>query len=432
MEQIFHPHTLLSTASSFPLSTLEKNLLNQEAKIEAWLEMQWQKTPPPFYCSVDLRNAGFKLSPVDANLFPGGFNNLSPDFIPLCVQATQTTIQQLFPGTQGILLIPESHTRNPFYLENLAVLYEILVQTGLAVKIGSLRSDILTPETIALPSGRQLLFEPLARKEDYLTLLSSDFRSTSTLLLLNNDLSGNIPDILKNLQQPIHPSLNMSWASRLKSTHFAHYQALTAELAELITIDPWLINPLSYHCGEIDFMKREGEDCLTHNTNLLIKAIQQKYDEYGIKDKPFVVVKADSGTYGMAVMMVHDAKELRHLSRKKRTHMSTSKGGQAVSKVIIQEGVHTIEKCNNANAEPVIYMIGQQVVGAFYRVHPERSADDNLNSPGMYFEPLTLITENNLSTDDPRQRFYVYSVIARLAALACARELFFYDRKQAI
>ena len=423
MGQTFNPHNLVRTASSSPLSSLEKHLLHQEANIEAWLDKQWQKTPPAFYCSVDLRNAGFKFSPVDANLFPAGFNNLNPDFMSLCVQAAQATMHQLFPDIQRVLLIPESHTRNPFYLESLAVLHKILIQAGLSVKIGSLRSDLLTPETISLASGHQIILEPMQRKDNYLTLANSDFNSTNTLVLLNHDLSAGIPDILQHLQQAIHPPLSMSWSFRLKSNHFGHYQAVAAELAELIAIDPWLINPLSYHCGEIDFMKHEGEDCLAHNTNLLIKAIQQKYNEHGIKDKPFVVVKADSGTYGMAVMMVHSAEELRHLSRKKRTHMSTSKGGQTVSKVIIQEGVHTIESWNNASAEPVIYMIGQQVVGAFYRVHPERSADDNLNSPGMYFEPLSFIAADNLLADDPRQRFYVYSVIARLAALACAREL---------
>lgn len=390
---------------SLPLSSLEKHLLNKEANIEDWLEKQWQKTPPPFYCSVDLRNAGFKLSPVDANLFPAGFNNLSPECIPLCIQAAQTTLQELFPDLQDILLVPENHTRNLFYLESLAKFHDILLQTHLPVKISSLRPDLLSPETVTLASGQHITFEPFQAHDD------NDPKHT--LILLNNDLSSGIPDLLKNLRNPIHPPLKMSWSSRLKSTHFSHYQAIATEFAELIAIDPWLINPLSYHCGEIDFIKREGEECLTHNTHLLIKAIQQKYDEYGIKEQPFVVIKADSGTYGMAVMTVHDADELRHLNRKKRTHMSASKDGQAVSKVIIQEGVHTIETWDNASAEPVIYIIGQQVVGGFYRVHPERSADDNLNSPGMYFKPL----------NNAEQHFYIYSIIARLAALACAREL---------
>lgn len=415
MGQTHSKTPLLNTALSLPLSSLEKNLLDQEAKIETWLEKQWQKTPPSFYCSVDLRNASFKLAPVDANLFPAGFNNLSPELMPLCIQAAQTAIQQLFPDTQHILLVPENHTRNPFYLESLAKLYDILLQTNLSIKISSLRADLLSPETVILPSGQQIVFEPFQ--------LHDHSDPKHTLILLNNDLSSGIPDVLKNLQEPIHPALNMSWSSRLKSTHFGHYQAIATELAELIDMDSWLINPLFYHCGEINFIKREGEECLTHNTHLLIKAIQQKYDEYGIKEKPFVVVKADSGTYGMAVMMVHDADELRHLNRKKRSHMSTSKGGQTVSKVIIQEGVHTIENWNNSSAEPVIYMIGQQVVGGFYRVHTQRSADDNLNSPGMHFEPLHLMNTDSLTTDDSKQRFYIYSVIARLAALACAREL---------
>jgi glutamate--cysteine ligase len=44
--------------------------------------------------SVDLRNAGFKLAPVDTNLFPGGFNNLNPAFLPLCVQAAMSAIEK--------------------------------------------------------------------------------------------------------------------------------------------------------------------------------------------------------------------------------------------------------------------------------------------------------------------------------------------------
>jgi len=47
------------------------------------------------YCSVDLRNAGFKLAPVDTNLFPGGFNNLSPEMLPLAVQAAMAAIENI-------------------------------------------------------------------------------------------------------------------------------------------------------------------------------------------------------------------------------------------------------------------------------------------------------------------------------------------------
>jgi glutamate--cysteine ligase len=83
---------------------------------------------------------------------------------------------------------------------------------------------------------------------------------------------------------------------------------------------------------------------------------------------------------------------------------------------------------NGAVAEPVVYMIGQFVVGGFYRVHQARGEDDNLNAPGMHFEPLAFaqacnVPCENLSSVDSPNRFYAYGVIARLAALAAAREI---------
>src|SRR5574337_370640 len=104
----------LKTALAGPLPDLERQLLAAQPEIEHWLRSRWHEHVAPFYCSVDLRNSGFKLAPVDTNLFPGGFNNLNPDFLPLCVQATQSAIEKICPEARGVLLIPESHTRNQF------------------------------------------------------------------------------------------------------------------------------------------------------------------------------------------------------------------------------------------------------------------------------------------------------------------------------
>ncbi len=130
----------------------------------------------------------------------------------------------------------------------------------------------------------------------------------------------------------------------------------------------------------------------------------------------------------MAVMMIQQPEELLQMSRKERLKMANIKGGQEVSEVLIQEGVHTEETWgeNSASAEPVIYMIGKYVVGGFYRVHANRGVDENLNAPGMNFEPLAFST----SCNDPDEvlgsctnRFYAYGVIGRLAMIAAAREL---------
>ena len=110
--------------------------------------------------------------------------------------------------------------------------------------------------------------------------------------------------------------------------------------------------------------------------------------------------------------------------------MATTKEGQKVSQVIIQEGVYTNETWGEEEtvAEPVVYMLGHQVVGGFYRVHAKRSTSQNLNAPGMRFEPLAfedccILPDPSQEPDCHQNRFYTYGVIARLALLAAAREI---------
>ncbi|MFX5634530.1 glutamate--cysteine ligase, partial [Acinetobacter baumannii] len=75
------------------------------------------------------------------------------------------------------------------------------------------------------------------------------------------------------------------------------------------------------------------------------------------KEQPFVFIKANAGTYGMGIMAVKDASEIKDLNRKQRTGMLAGKEGLEVSEVIVQEGVHSFERINQAVAEPVVYMI---------------------------------------------------------------------------
>jgi glutamate--cysteine ligase len=419
----FVPHLL--TAQTGPLLQLESTLLRRVPDIEAWFRSQWQRNTPPFYSSVDLRNAGFKLAPVDTNLFPGGFNNLNPSFEPLCVQALQTAIQRICPSATGLLLIPENHTRNKFYLENVATLHALIQKAGYRVQIGTLNPDITQPTELTLEiSGRKLLLEPLTRNGD--TLSVGDFTPCS--ILLNNDLSAGIPEILVGLEQDILPPLNIGWHSRQKSTHFGFYREVAKEFGDLLGLDPWFIDPLFRNCGQINFLKREGQECLEGNVELLLQDITAKYKEYGIKDEPFVIVKSEAGTYGMGVMTARSVEDIRNMNRKARTHMSSAKEGRDVTGAIIQEGVYTFEKLgeDQATAEPVVYMIDKHVVGGFYRLNSQRGNQENLNAPGMRFEPLAFedaccTPELNSGPDDRPNRFYAYGVVARLAALAAAR-----------
>jgi len=415
------PH--LTTALNGPLLELEQRVLDSSTSIERWFRLRWQAHEPPFYCSVDLRNSGFKLAPVDTNLYPGGFNNLSAAFMPLAVQAATAAIAKICPEAKNLLLVPENHTRNKWYLENVATLAMILRQTGLEVRIGGLGVEEKTELETA--TGKKILLEPLQR--DGTRLGVEGFHPCA--ILVNNDLSAGIPPILEGLtEQVLLPPLHAGWALRRKSAHFAAYDEVGAEFAEMLRIDPWLLNPCHAHCGEIDFQARAGEECLASNVSMLLEKIRAKYLEYGIKDSPYVAVKADAGTYGMGVMMVRDAAEVRDLNRRQRNKMAVVKEGLAVTDVIIQEGVHTVERIEDKAAEPVVYMLDQFVIGGFYRVHGARAADENLNAPGMHFVPLAFeqscsMPDPHANCDAPPNRFYAYGVVARLALAAAGLEL---------
>ena len=418
----------LTTALTGPLLDLEKRILDNDTRIEQWFRSQWQEHTPPFYASVDLRNAGFKLAPVDTNLFPGGFNNLNPAFLPLCVQAAMAGIEKLCPDARNLLLVPENHTRNQYYLLNVARLANILHHAGLNVRIGSLLPEITVPTTLELPEGQSLTLEPLRRIGSGGRRLGLDGFDPCAVLL-NNDLSAGVPDLLKNLnEQFVIPPLHAGWATRRKSGHFSAYREVAESFAEHISIDPWLINPDFGVCGEINFHERTGEECLAYNVDLLLARIKRKYKEYGIEAQPFVIVKADAGTYGMGIMTVRDSSEVLSLNRKQRNKMAVVKEGLQVTEVIIQEGVPTVETVDDGTAEPVVYMIDRYVVGGFYRVNTARGIDENLNAPGMHFKPLAFDTGCSLpdaaqGPDAPPNRFYAYGVIARLALVAASLEI---------
>jgi glutamate--cysteine ligase len=421
------PH--LTTALSGPLLSLEKKMLEAMPKIEHWFRSQWLEYAAPFYASVDLRNSGFKLAPVDTNLFPGGFNNLNPEFLSLSVQAAMVAVEKICPEAHRLLIIPENHTRNTYYLRNVVELVNIMKAAGLDVRVGSISPDITMPTLIEAHDGEKLLLEPVVREKNRIKLKNAELGDfDSCAILLNNDLSGGIPEILKNLEQNLIPPLHAGWHVRRKSKHFAAYNRVINDFSKLLDIDPWLLNPYFETCGEIDFHARTGEECLAMKVTQLLTKIKVKYDEYGITQEPFVIVKADAGTYGMGIMTVKSPDDVRDLNRKARNKMSVIKEGQQVSEVIIQEGVYTFESINEAVAEPVVYMMDHFVIGGFYRVHTERGMDENLNAPGSHFVPLAFEKPCTLPdcTDGPDSvpnRFYAYGVVARLALLAAAIEL---------
>lgn len=418
------PH--LITALDGPINELEQRILDSMPAIERWFRLEWMEHTPPFYTSVDIRNAGFKLAPVDTNLYPGGWNNLTPEMLPLAVQAAQAAIEKICPEAKNLLIIPENHTRNTFYLSNMVQLQRIFHMAGLNVRLGSINPEIKDITVIDLPNGESVTLEPVVRSQHRLGLKDFD----PCTILLNNDLSAGAPGILEDLhEQFLLPPLHAGWSVRRKTQHFQSYEEVAKRFGKLLGIDPWLINPMFSQCGDVNFADGSGMECLRSNVDALLIKIKRKYKEYGINEKPFVVVKADNGTYGMGIMTVRDVSDLDSLNRKTRNKMNVIKDGQTVNDVIIQEGVLTNERINDAVAEPVVYMMDRYVVGGFYRVHAERGVDENLNAPGASFVPLAFADTPHLPQPGVKpgasvpNRFYMYGVIGRLAMLAASYEL---------
>ena len=418
------PH--LITALTGPINELEQRIIDSMPATERWFRLEWMEHTPPFYSSVDIRNAGFKLAPVDTNLFPGGWNNLTPEMLPLAVQAAMAAIEKICPEARNLLIIPENHTRNSFYLSNVVQLQRIFNIAGLNVRVGSISPEVKKTTVVELANGDTVTLEPVVRTRGRLGLKNFD----PCTILLNNDLSAGAPGILEDIhEQYLLPPLHAGWSVRRKSNHFRSYEEVAKRFGKVLGIDPWLINPMFGKCADVDFAADASLDSLQTQVDALLGKIRRKYKEYGINEKPFVVVKADNGTYGMGIMTVRDAKDLQALNRKTKNKMAVIKDGQTVRDVIIQEGVLTQERVHEAVAEPVVYMMDRYVVGGFYRIHADRGVDENLNAPGAGFVPLAFDHSTQLPQPGARpgasapNRFYMYGVVARLAMLAASYEL---------
>ena len=411
------PH--LVTALNGPINELEQRILESTPVIERWFRLEWMEHTPPFYSSVDVRNAGFKLAPVDTCLFPGGWNNLSPEMLPLAVQAAMAAIEKICPEAKNLLLVPSAQTHNTFYLSNLSRLAQIFNLAGLNVRLGSLSADLKESVQLDIPGGEPLTLEPLQRGKRRLGLKHFD----PCTILLNNDLSAGVPGILEDLhEQYLLPPLHAGWPTRRHSTHFRLYEEMAKRFAKMLGMDHWLINPACVPCGELDLSTPAGLAALQAHVDTVLTKTRRKYKEYGINEKAFAVIKRDDGLAGVGPWVVRDAKDV-------PAALAAVPAGGLSGPFFVQEGVLTNERINDAVAEPVVYMMDRYVVGGFYRVHADQADHQGMSGPGASFLPLAFDQSNHLPQPGARpgasgpNRFYMYGVIARLGMLAASYEL---------
>lgn len=391
---------------------LQNKIIAQEKRIEEWLRSLEKEVP--LYMSADIRDAGFKISPIDANLYPAGFNNLSSEFHPLAIEHLGTALaQQGIPPGKKLLVISEEHTRNLFYLENIHALCMLLQQAGYTVDTASqflIEGEPYHDNALLLKtaSGKTVrLFSP-----EY----AAEHLHEYAALIMNHDSSAGSAHWIREATLPVLPPWQAGWHSRSKARHFAHYRSLVCELASIVQVDPWFLAPLDTAITGVDINSDTDRATVAAKAEQLMAQVQAKYDEYQIREKPFVFLKSDHGTYGMAMLSFESAGEILEINRKEKNKLFKGKSSVVVKDYLLQEGVPTIAREANHFAETVVMLAGNQFIGSFSRANGTKDARTSLNSTGMYFKP-----HRRAETETDAARVAV--ILTRVAGIALAREI---------
>lgn len=391
---------------------LENFIIQNWDRVNQYLDEQLAEGPIPFYTSVDIRESRSKLAPVDNNLYPAGFNNLCALDLDSASSQIKETIDQTAPHTQKVCIIPESHTKNTFYLDHLAILGKTVRDAGFDVCFAS-------PDTKLFEQANELAllshskFDVLIEKLELSATGELEVKGVpQDLALLNNDQSTPLPMDWSQVKTPVTPSPLIGWTKRQKSRHFKHYKDVVDLFCEHFQLAPHLLQARFKNIGSVDFSSREGLEPLA-------EAVDAIKEEIGPNGKVFV--KASQGTYGMGISVVNSGEEILHMNKKMRNKMNAGKNSLKFTSVLVQEGVETILKYDDMPAEVTIYLVGGKSVGGFMRANSERDSSSNLNSRGMVFKKFCIseIRQNQ----DHAAKEAVYSVIARLSTLAGGREL---------
>ena len=359
-----------------------------------WFDAKLKNRQPLFYSSVDIRNFGIKIAPVDTNIFPAGWNNLTEAAKTRAANSVRNYFATYYPNAKSVAILAENFSRNKFYWENISALSGILRDAGLNVKIYTDDAGTASEVNIA----------------------HTDYDFAEDVIIVNRDFTSGVPSNLASAGKPIIPSPALGWHTRRKTEHFDAYSNVAADFGNAFGIDPWLISSYHANCGKINFKEKTGLECVALNVEKTLHKIRAKYTEYGISSAPYVYIKSNSGTFGMGIMTVKSGDEVFEMNKKLRNKMDTIKEGVQNTEVIIQEGIPTIEKVNGKTAEPFVYLVGGLPVGAILRVNETRDEFANLNSSGMEFEQAEC-SEISGPCD-----FSPLGIIARLASLATLDE----------
>ncbi len=389
----------------------------------------------PIYSSMDIRDSGWKVCAVDVNLFPAGFNLLSDDDqLRASIRMGQFLSAKLMTTSPWkITVIPESHTNNQGYLENLAGICTILRKAGAEVRVAWSGSPIPKPWTIKTLKGFDIEYLPVEQALD-----------GADALVLNHDLSGGLPSFLEGNKLPVFPSPNLGWYKRRKSMHFEIVDALLKSLQRKFEFfDPWYFSAAAKTVTHINIENPDDRKKLFTEAKLLFSNLELEYKKRDVSEKPCLFLKNNAGTYGMGVLQIDTPEAILELNRSEQNKMRKGKESVPISEIILQEAIPTVfqylknpeDPNSNVAAEPVLYMIDGLPIGGFMRLHENlgpRAQWKNLNQPGGALEPLGSSLDPcqqrpfpKIRNTCPREELdgkYIYHFLAKLHATAAGLE----------
>lgn len=396
---------------------LHRKILDRSEDVGDWFSSKAKNLGFPIYSSFDIRDAGFKIGPVDANIFPAGFNNICRVDQENAEDVAREFLDSHYSnGTKKIVLLTEEHTQNPYYWDNVHVLKTVLEGAGREVRLAMPRT-LDAPLTLKSASGHSLTV--FGAERDGSGVAIDGF--VPDLLISNNDFSVDYEEWARGLSTPMNPPRELGWYRRRKDRFFKVYNYLAEDFAKLIGVDPWILRVETAAFSDFDVDNESSREDLAAAAEVVYKKLKEKYREHGVSRDPFLFVKNNAGTYGLGVVHVANPDEIRSWNYKSRKKMKAAKGGREVSEVIIQEGIPTTVLAEGGKtAEPVIYMIGCQLAGGFLRAHGEKDEEESLNSPGAVYQRLCVSDLAVKREGCPMENTYGW--VAKLSFLSVALE----------
>ena len=374
-------------------------------EIEDWFEGEIKDRFVPFYTSFDIRDSSFKVAPVDANVFPAGFNNICDVDRTKASSLIGEYLKSRYPNVKVILLLAEEHETNFYYWDNIYIIKSLIEESNYTVKVCVPGVKIKNPKKLETASGYKISLSLLEKEKGDLIISNNDF---STDYLLPQDV-------------PCTPLPAMGWRHRRKQDFFLHYNKVAKEFASLIKMDPWHFTVKTKLFSPFLITSKENLKNLKKETHIFLEELKKNLPSW-VKGDPFLFLKNNSGTYGLGITTITCPEEVENWNYKTRKRMKAAKGGGGIKELIIQEGIPTsLEDKEGQTAEPVIYMVGSRLAGGFLRSHGKKDEKSNLNSPGSVYKRLC-ISDLEIQVKGHVME-NVYGWVGRLSLLAVLKEI---------